>query len=83
MNKEQGRTCTACHTVHASRFEQQICDSVTFGDWQLPINYKPNEAGGSCAPGCHRAQTYTRTAVKIPVKQTDVRPPALLTPPGE
>jgi predicted CXXCH cytochrome family protein len=68
LNKEQGRSCIACHTVHASKFEKQICDSVTFGQWQLPINYKPSETGGSCAPGCHRVQTYTRTAATIPVK---------------
>jgi predicted CXXCH cytochrome family protein len=69
VNKEQGRTCVACHTVHASKFGQQIRESVQYGNWQLPINYKPSETGGSCAPGCHREQTYSRTAVKIPVKE--------------
>jgi predicted CXXCH cytochrome family protein len=85
VNKEKGRSCSACHSVHASRFDQQICDTVTYGNWQLPINFKPIEGGGSCAPGCHRAQTYTRTAVKIPVnypavpKTQPAGPPA----PGE
>jgi predicted CXXCH cytochrome family protein len=75
----RGRACTACHTMHASRFPQQICETVTFGSWQLPINFKPAETGASCAPGCHRPYSYTRTAVKIPVKATEVGSPS----PGE
>lgn len=57
---DHGRSCRACHTVHASRHETMIADSVTFGQWNLPINYKKTPAGGSCAPGCHKPQTYER-----------------------
>lgn len=57
---EQGRSCRACHTVHASRHEAMIADSVSFGEWKLPINYAKTATGGSCAPGCHKAQTYER-----------------------
>lgn len=62
----QGRSCRACHATHASRFEQQIADSVTFGQWKLPINYQPTETGGSCAPGCHKPQKYDRGATTMP-----------------
>jgi len=82
VNQDQGRACTACHTVHASRFEKQICDSVTYGNWQLPLNYKPSETGGSCAPGCHRAQTYTRTTVEILARQPVVPAASPPAPPG-
>ncbi len=62
----QGRSCRACHTVHASRFEAQIADSVTYGQWKLPINFTPLDGGGSCAPGCHRPATYSRTMPPMP-----------------
>lgn len=73
--KDQGRGCTACHTVHASRHEQQIRDTVPYGGWQLPLNFKPLESGGSCAPGCHKPQTYTREAVEIRAKEPPPPPP--------
>ncbi len=56
----KGRTCRACHETHASRHPNHIRDSVPFGNWQLPINYKETSNGGSCAPGCHRPESYTR-----------------------
>jgi predicted CXXCH cytochrome family protein len=82
VNKEQGRSCIACHTVHASQFQKQICENVTYGNWKLPINFKPSDTGGSCAPGCHRPHTYTRTAVKIPVKEPVVPPATPTKPPA-
>jgi predicted CXXCH cytochrome family protein len=62
----QGRSCRACHTVHASRFEAQIADTVTFGQWKLPINYTPTERGGSCSPGCHATAKYDRVMAAKP-----------------
>lgn len=56
----QGRSCRACHNVHASRSPSLLADKVTFGEWQLPVNYKKSEYGGSCAPGCHKPATYDR-----------------------
>lgn len=56
----QGRSCRACHAVHASRFKSLLADSVTFGQWKLPINYTPTPTGGSCAPGCHAPESYSR-----------------------
>jgi Zn-finger protein len=57
---KQGRSCRACHNVHASRFPTLIADSVSFGEWKLPINYQKTDTGGSCAPGCHKPASYDR-----------------------
>lgn len=57
---QQARSCRACHTIHASRFENMVADSVKFGEWSLPLNYVKTPTGGSCAPGCHKAEPYDR-----------------------
>jgi predicted CXXCH cytochrome family protein len=63
VNKEKGRTCRACHEVHASSRPFHIRDAVPFGTagWMLEINYQQSEGGGSCAPGCHSPAQYNRT----------------------
>lgn len=66
----RGRTCRACHEVHASGHPLQIRDSVPFGSWSMPINFQKRETGGSCLPGCHQMQTYDRDAADRPVAQT-------------
>ncbi len=62
VNQEKGRTCRACHEVHASSQPFHIRDSVPFGEsgWELKINFEQTETGGSCSPGCHKAKTYDR-----------------------
>ena len=45
-------------------------DSVPYGNWTMPINFKRTETGGSCAPGCHKAFAYDRNN------------PVLITPPS-
>jgi len=62
VNREKGRTCRACHEVHASRHPFHIRDAVPFGTkgWMLEIRYQQTEAGGSCSPGCHDAKGYDR-----------------------
>jgi predicted CXXCH cytochrome family protein len=60
MNEKKGRNCKICHNVHASMNEHLIEDKVVFGDWELPIRFKPLENGGSCFPGCHAEKKYTR-----------------------
>lgn len=61
VNKQdRGRSCRACHSTHASDHELHVRDSVPYGNWQLPINFKKTDAGGSCAPGCHKSFTYDR-----------------------
>lgn len=62
VNKEErGRTCRACHEVHASQKPRHIRESVPYGKWDLPLNYEKSELGGTCSPGCHASQTYDRT----------------------
>jgi len=58
MNGEKGRSCIMCHNVHAANNEHLIEDNVSFGEWELPVKYKPTDSGGSCFPGCHAEKTY-------------------------
>jgi predicted CXXCH cytochrome family protein len=61
VNKsEGGRTCRACHEVHACAQDHQIRDGVPFGPkgWTLKLHYKKTATGGSCERTCHRTQTY-------------------------
>lgn len=61
VNKtEKGRSCRACHNVHASPNDLHIRDSVPYGSWNMPINYKKSPDGGNCSPGCHKPYTYDR-----------------------
>jgi len=61
VNKQtRGRTCRACHQTHASNQPKHIRQSVRFGIWDLPLNFKKGETGGSCQPGCHAAKGYDR-----------------------
>jgi predicted CXXCH cytochrome family protein len=57
---KKGRSCSICHDVHATKREHLIVDKVPFGDWEFPVNYVPDENGGSCFPGCHQQYKYTR-----------------------
>ena len=60
--KPKGRTCRACHQVHASSQEKHIRVSVPFGDieWELPVIFTISEDGGSCQVGCHAPKGYRR-----------------------
>lgn len=66
VNKaERGRTCRACHEVHASNQDHQIRDGVPFGPrgWILKLNYTKTATGGSCARTCHDTRSYANRAV--------------------
>lgn len=63
VNKqEKGRSCRACHQVHASSQEKHIRVSVPYGkmDWELPVHYTKTNNGGRCEVGCHSPKEYTR-----------------------
>ncbi len=63
VNKEiKGRSCKACHQVHASSQERHIRTSVPYGDidWDLPVNFTKTDDGGSCQVGCHKPKEYKR-----------------------
>ena len=69
VNKSsRGRTCRACHEVHASSQAHHVRDGVPYGTggWVLKLNYEQTETGGSCARTCHKKKTYNNTV--------DVRP---------
>jgi predicted CXXCH cytochrome family protein len=59
-NAEKGRSCALCHNLHGGTNPVLIADSVPFGKWKLPLKFVKTETGGSCAPGCHRSQSYDR-----------------------
>ena len=67
VNREKGRSCKACHEVHAGSQEKHIAKDVPYGksNWMLPINYTKTETGGSCVVGCHKVKPYDR---KNPIK---------------
>jgi len=63
VHKEvKGRSCKACHQVHASNQQKHIRVSVPFGNmnWELPVTYTKTENGGSCVVGCHAPKEYSR-----------------------
>lgn len=62
VNKDpKGRSCKACHEVHAGDQEKHIRKEVPFGkSWKLPINYTKTPTGGRCVVGCHKPKDYDR-----------------------
>ena len=68
--QNKGRSCRACHDVHASNQPAHLAEKVAFGagGWQMPLRYQQTPNGGSCQPGCHRSQSYDRvTPIPVPV----------------
>jgi predicted CXXCH cytochrome family protein len=80
VNKsERGRTCRACHEVHAAKQAHIIRDGVPYGSagWILKVNYTKTPTGGSCAKTCHGEQVYARgPATKVQGKPATEKPPA-------
>ncbi len=62
VNKDpKGRSCKACHEVHAGNQKKHIRKEVPFGKiWKLPINYTKTPTGGRCVVGCHKPKDYDR-----------------------
>jgi predicted CXXCH cytochrome family protein len=67
VNQKKGRSCKACHEMHAGDQEKHIREKVPFGSggWQLPVKFTKLATGGNCVVGCHREMTYDR---ETPVK---------------
>jgi len=83
VNKaERGRTCRACHEVHAAKQKHQIRDGVPYGSkgWILRINYTRTSYGGSCEKTCHEARSYTNSAASLTVKSAAPDVNALVPP---
>jgi predicted CXXCH cytochrome family protein len=63
VNREKkGRTCRACHDIHAGNDDKLIRDSVPFGrgSYRLSIGYESTPDGGRCSTGCHEPLEYDR-----------------------
>ena len=60
VNREKGRTCRACHEIHAGTQEKHIREETPFGNWDIPMGFEKTATGGSCAPGCHKPYSYDR-----------------------
>ncbi len=60
----RGRTCRACHEVHASKQAHHIREGVPYGTsgWTLKLNFRKTETGGSCEKTCHQEKTYSNRA---------------------
>jgi predicted CXXCH cytochrome family protein len=60
---KRGRTCRACHAVHASKNYAHISEMVPYGQWQYKLGFKLKDNGGRCDPACHKAKEYDRTKI--------------------
>lgn len=65
VNKaERGRTCRACHEVHAAKQKALLRESVPYGpkNWPLKLNYTKTDTGGTCTKTCHTTRSYNNSA---------------------
>ncbi len=61
VNREKGRSCKACHEMHAGDQARHVRREVPFGKvWKYPINYTQTKNGGRCEVGCHKPKDYDR-----------------------
>jgi predicted CXXCH cytochrome family protein len=58
--REKGRTCRACHDIHASDQEDHLREEFIFGNANIPLYYFKTKTGGRCIPGCHKERSYDR-----------------------
>lgn len=56
----KGRNCRMCHNIHGSPLAFMVEERVSFGNWEMRMNFIPEEEGGSCFPGCHGKESYRR-----------------------
>lgn len=74
VNREKGRTCIACHEVHAGDQEMQIRRSTPFGEWSIPIQFVKTATGGKCLVSCHVFKEYDReNPVQLNVDKSPVQ----------
>lgn len=61
VNKEEkGRTCRACHEIHASTQKAHVRSVVPYGNWEFPLVFQADVDGGTCEAGCHDEKRYNR-----------------------
>jgi predicted CXXCH cytochrome family protein len=74
VTRQKGRTCIACHDVHASSQERLIRSSTPFGpsNFHIRIVFVKTPTGGTCMMSCHVSKGYDR---EKPLKlQVDAKP---------
>ena len=59
---EEKRTCRSCHEAHAGDQEHLIRSSLAYGSsgYEMKIEYRATEDGGTCLKGCHKERSYQR-----------------------
>jgi predicted CXXCH cytochrome family protein len=77
---DRGRSCRACHSTHASKYDQLIRDWTPYGKWHLPIAFEKTPTGGTCVTGCHPAFRYDRQNPVAPKATTPPTQPAPRVP---
>jgi len=60
VNRKKGRTCSACHDIHASDQYDHLREEFMFGNASIPLYYYKSKTGGRCIPGCHKERAYDR-----------------------
>lgn len=78
--KSRGRSCKLCHVVHSGHLPKLMADKVSFGDWEMPVNFVINDNGGQCTPGCHAQASYDRNrrpGFALPAKPTSTESEAI------
>jgi len=80
VNREKGRTCTACHTPHGSRQKKLINQAFRFGNKTLELKYEKTATGGSCVAACHGPIKYDRCKAEEITMRTTSRKGADATP---
>ena len=63
--KERGRTCRACHEIHASKQRAHVRSVVPYGKGEFPLVFIADTEGGTCATGCHFEKAYGRKYKRI------------------
>jgi predicted CXXCH cytochrome family protein len=74
VTRKKGRTCIACHDVHATNQERLVRSSTPFGpsNFRIRIVFVKTPTGGTCMMSCHVAKGYDRAK---PLKlQVDTKP---------
>lgn len=57
---KKGRSCRACHEVHASHSPRLIRDEMHYLDVKVPLKFTKSSSGGQCATACHKVRVYDR-----------------------
>lgn len=65
VKQKKGRTCRACHDIHASDIEHHMREEFQFGQMNIPMYYFKTSTGGRCIPGCHKERGYDRLNMVI------------------